>query len=92
MKIEWVRIEDRLPTEEGLYLVAVAWSKGSLGLERQVTASKFMLFECGHRYWLCADPYQDRWTPWEKESRDFGWRVTHWALLPEGPEEVEHGT
>lgn len=85
---KWQRVEDGLPTEEGEYLVAVAW-KGREGLVRQVAASNFLLAERGRRYWLSADRHTDRWTCWEKESRDFGWRVTHWAVLPEGPEEED---
>ena len=79
----WIPVEERLPEEEGLYIVCV---------DGEVKWDAYCMFE-GVERWLCydgrlnalyIDPYSSKLTREPPYPR-----VTHWMPLPAVPKEVK---
>lgn len=81
---DWIPVEERLPEEEGVYIVCV---------DGEVKWDAYCMFE-GVERWLCYDGrlnalYIDPYS--SKPTREPPYpKVTHWMPLPEAPKEVTH--
>ena len=80
-QMRWIPVEERLPEEEGLYIVCV---------DGEVKWDAYCMFE-GVERWLCydgrlnalyIDPYSSKLTREPPYPR-----VTHWMPLPSAPKE-----
>ena len=80
-QMRWISVEERLPEEEGLYIVCV---------DGEVKWDAYCMFE-GVERWLCydgrlnalyIDPYSSKLTREPPYPR-----VTHWMPLPSAPKE-----
>lgn len=82
-QMRWIPVEERLPEEEGVYIVCV---------DGEVKWDAYCMFE-GVERWLCydgrlnalyIDPYSSKLTREPPYPR-----VTHWMPLPSPPKEKE---
>ena len=83
-QMRWIPVEERLPEEEGVYIVCV---------DGEVKWDAYCMFE-GVERWLCyngrlnalyIDPYSSKL----KREPPYP-RVTHWMPLPQPPKEASH--
>lgn len=83
-QMRWIPVEERLPEEEGVYIVCV---------DGEVKWDAYCMFE-GVERWLCydgrlnalyIDPYSSKLTREPPYPR-----VTHWMPLPSAPKEASH--
>lgn len=83
-QMRWIPVEERLPEEEGAYIVCV---------DGEVKCDAYCMLE-GIERWLCYDGsinalYIDPYS--SKPLRDGPYpRVTHWMPLPKPPKEAAH--
>lgn len=84
-KMRWIPVEEKLPEEEGTYIVCV---------DGEVKCDAYCMLE-GIERWLCYDGsinalYVDPYS--SKPLRDGPYpHVTHWMLLPKPPKEGTNG-
>ena len=83
-QMRWIPVEERLPNEEGTYIVCV---------DGEVKFDAYCMLE-GIERWICYDGsinalYIDPYS--SKPLRDGPYpRVTHWMPLPQPPKEATH--
>ena len=80
-QMRWIPVEERLPEEEGVYIVCV---------DGEVKWDAYCMFE-GVERWLCYDGrlnalYIDPYSSKLKREPPYP-RVTHWMPLPAAPKE-----
>lgn len=80
-QMRWIPVEERLPEEEGVYIVCV---------DGEVKWDAYCMFE-GVERWLCYDGrlnalYIDPYSSKLKREPPYP-RVTHWMPLPQPPKE-----
>ena len=83
--MRWIPVEERLPEEEGVYIVCV---------DGEVKWDAYCMFE-GVERWLCYDGrlnalYIDPYSSKPKREPPYP-RVTHWMPLPKLPKEGTNG-
>ena len=84
-QMRWIPVEERLPEEEGAYIVCV---------DGEVKWDAYRMFE-GVERWLCYDGrlnalYIDPYSSKPKREPPYP-RVTHWMPLPKLPKEGTNG-
>ena len=84
-QMRWIPVEERLPEEEGVYIVCV---------DGEVKWDAYCMFE-GVERWLCYDGrlnalYIDPYSSKPKREPPYP-RVTHWMPLPKLPKEGTNG-
>lgn len=84
-QMRWIPVEERLPEEEGVYIVCV---------DGEVKCDAYCMFE-GVERWLCYDGrlnalYIDPYSSKLKREPLYP-RVTHWMPLPQPPKEGTNG-
>lgn len=73
--MEWISVEDRLPEQDGWYLV---FAPGYWGKRQSYGIDGMACSNFKHNY-------KDHWGIERKSSRGWSGIVTHWMPLPEPP-------
>ncbi len=82
--MEWISVKDRLPTEEGDYLVCCTD-------EEEGVKKNFIHVDTFRRYWVDQNISENERRSFRSEKPCFDpfWNVTHWMPLPAPPEKNE---
>lgn len=79
--MEWISVKDRLPNENGIYLVVKQWN-----LRRTVSTCDFTLNLHELDDWAFPDEKRPGWYNYDSDEGFYEVKnVTHWAKLPEPP-------
>lgn len=83
--IEWVSVNDHLPSLEGLLPDEGEYVLVSEQYVDAITGEKL------GRYVSICGFFRDGWSEWDSFGQVRPERITHWAYLPEPPKEADNG-